>query len=84
MKQLTESELEKSWNDWKDLKSVLTQAPILKLLDLDKELVVRTYVLDVAIGSVLMQSSGRVKHPVAYASRKWTEMESIRLKRENV
>ena len=58
-----------------ELKKVLSEAPILKLPDLDREFVVRTDASNAAIGGVLMQEYDGVMHPVAYASRKLNEAE---------
>ncbi|XP_064472919.1 uncharacterized protein LOC135387751 [Ornithodoros turicata] len=53
-----------------DLKRRLTEAPILRLPDLDKDFVLRTDASEKSLGAVLLQEYEGVLHPVAYASRK--------------
>lgn len=65
-------ELEESFSS---LKVALSEAPILKLPNVEEEFVVRTDASDVAVGCVLMQSHEGVLHPVAYASKKLTDRE---------
>jgi hypothetical protein len=64
--------LEKSFQD---LKIALSGDPILKLPDIDEEFVVRTDASNVAMGCVLMQNYEDIMHPVAYASKKFSERE---------
>ena len=64
--------LEKSFQD---LKIALSGDPILKLPDIDEEFVVRTDASNVAMGCVLMQNYEGIMHPVAYASKKFSERE---------
>ena len=48
---------------------------ILKLPDLDKEIILQTDASDVGIGACLLQQHEGVKHPVLYASKKLIERE---------
>ena len=57
------------------LKKALSEAPILKLPDIDAEFTVRTDASNVSIGCVLMQTHEGILHPVAYASRKLSDRE---------
>jgi len=52
------------------LKKMLCSSPILKLPELDKEFTLRTDASDNGLRAVLLQMSGDVLQPVAYASRK--------------
>jgi hypothetical protein len=68
------------WNDELEgafcrLKEILSKAPVLKLPDLEKEFLIQTDASDNAMGCVLMQEYGGLKHPVAYASKKFSDRE---------
>lgn len=52
------------------LKSRLSNAPILRLPDLNKPFTLRCDASDVGIGAVLMQEEDGVMYPICYASRK--------------
>jgi hypothetical protein len=52
------------------LKQLLSQGPILKLPDLNKQFVLRTDASDENLGSCLLQETDGILYPVAYASRK--------------
>ena len=66
------SELEDSF---KKLKGALAEKPIVKLPDLSQQFIIQTDASGIGIGCVLMQKSGDINHPVAYASRKLLERE---------
>ena len=64
-----------SWNQeresaFKDLKTALIQAPVLRLADVAKPFKVHTDASDGVIGAVLLQELNEGWHPVAYVSRK--------------
>ena len=58
---------------FRSLKSKLGNAPILRLPDLSKQMIVRTDASDVAMGAVLLQEFEGVKFPIAYISKKFTD-----------
>lgn len=51
------------------LKSALTNPPILRLPDFDRDFVLHTDASDTGLGAVLSQYDGDVEHPVYYASK---------------
>ena len=55
---------------FKELKDRLSNKPVLKLADLEKEFVVRSDASGVGIGAVLLQEHDDILFPVMYASRK--------------
>ena len=64
-----------SWNQeresaFKDLKTALIQAPVLRLADVAKPLKVHTDANNGVIGSVLLQELNEGWHPLAYVSHK--------------
>jgi hypothetical protein len=61
---------EKQEQAFVELKQLLSQSPILKLPDLDKQFILQTDASGFALGAVLLQETDGIKHPVAYASRK--------------
>ena len=58
------------------LKRKLTQKPILKLLNFQKQFVLRTDALDGGLGAVLLQEHDGMNMPVMYVSRKLSEAET--------
>ncbi|XP_077541014.1 uncharacterized protein LOC144153239 [Haemaphysalis longicornis] len=63
------------WGDreqrsFEELKRILSEAPVLQVVDFDQPFVLRTDASDQGLGAVLLQRKGAVLHPVAYASRK--------------
>jgi hypothetical protein len=52
------------------LKQLLSQSPILKLPDINRQFTVQSDASDYAIGAVLLQEYEGLKHPIAFASRK--------------
>ena len=85
MKPLTEltkksAKLQVEWNEELEeafckLKEVLSKAPVLKLPDIEGEFLIQTDASDDAMGCVLMQEHNGDKHPVSYASKKFSERE---------
>jgi hypothetical protein len=62
---------------FKELKRLMTLAPILRIFDPEKEVTVETDASNKAIGGYLKQKDENGKlHPVAYFLRKMTEPES--------
>lgn len=57
------------------LKAALASSPILQLPDLEKEYTLRTDASDTGLGAILMQDTGGLLLPVAYASRKLLDRE---------
>ena len=57
------------------LKLALTTAPVLKLLDFERQFVVTTDASDVAVGAILEQDFGNGLQPVAFTSRKLNDAE---------
>lgn len=57
------------------LKKILSESPVLKLVDLDKDFVLQTDASQVGVGTVLLQVSDGERWPVAYASRKMKKAE---------
>ena len=57
-------------NSFRALKARLTQSPILRLPDNDKQFILRTDASDEGIGAVLLQEFSGTKFPIAYASKK--------------
>jgi hypothetical protein len=82
MTELTKKEVvfhfgEKCKEAFKELKRLMTSAPVLRIFDPEKEAVMETDASDKAIGGCLKQKDENGKlHPVAYYSRKMTEPES--------
>ena len=69
------------------LKECLTKAPVLRVSDPRKSLIVQTDACDVGIGAVLSQlDENGEEHPIAYASRQLynPERPSILLSRKSV
>jgi transposase InsO family protein len=66
---------EKLEMSFQGLKNALSEAPILKLPDIGMEFTLRTDASNVAMGCVLMQNYEGTMHPVAYASKKFSESE---------
>jgi len=63
------------WGDkeehaFKEIKRVLSNEPILKLPDLNREFILQTDASNLSLGGCLLQEHDGVKHPVLYASRK--------------
>ena len=48
----------------------ITEGPILCLLDISKQFILRTDASDTGIGTVLLQETAGIKFPIAYSSRK--------------
>ena len=57
------------------LKQALCSAPILQLPDFHKPFVINTDASEVAVGAVLQQDFGRGLQPIAYESRKLSDVE---------
>ena len=51
------------------LKQLLSQSPILKLPDLNRQFVLQTDASNFGLGAVLLQKTDGIRYPVAYASR---------------
>ena len=62
------------WNDdlqerFEEIKYRLCDAPVLKLPDFDKDVVLRTDASDTGLGAVLLQKQGETMFHIAYASK---------------
>jgi len=55
---------------FKDVKKLLSSEPILKLPDLNREILLSTDASNKSLGACMMQEYDGVKHPVMYASKK--------------
>jgi len=53
-----------------EIKRVLSNEPILKLPDLNREFILQTDAPNLSLGACLLQEYDGIKHPVLYASRK--------------
>jgi len=53
-----------------EIKRVLSNEPILKLPDLNREFILQTDASNLSLGACLLQEYDGIKHPVLYASRK--------------
>lgn len=62
---------------FRTLKSSLINSPILKLPNLKESFILQTNASDRGLGAVLLQCEGDQKLPVAYASRKLEDSESV-------
>lgn len=62
---------------FRTLKSSLINSPILKLPNLKESFILQTNASDRGLGAVLLQCEGDQKLPVAYASRKLKDSESV-------
>ena len=58
---------------FENVKTALISPQVLKFPNFNKQFIVRTDASDVAMGAVLLQEHKNVLHPVAYASKKFTE-----------
>jgi len=68
------------WDDrqesaFKEVKWVLSNEPILKLPDLNREFILQTDASNQSLGGCLLQEYDGIKHPVFYASRKLIQRE---------
>ena len=68
------------WGDrweraFKEVKQVLSNEPILKLPDLNREFMLQTDASNQSLGGCLLQEYDGIKHPVFYASRKLIQRE---------
>lgn len=68
------------WEDqhqraFEGLKKYLLNAPILRLLDLERRIIIRTDASDYGLGGIMMQEHDDKLYPVAYVSRKLLERE---------
>ena len=68
------------WGDrreraFKEVKRVLSNEPILKLPDLNREFILQTDASNQSLGGCLLQEYDGIKHPVFYASRKLIQRE---------
>ena len=68
------------WDDrqestFKEVKRVLSNEPILKLPDLNREFILQTDASNQSLGGCLLQEYEGIKHPVFYASRKLIQRE---------
>jgi len=68
------------WGDkqesaFKEVKRVLSNEPILKLPDLNREFILQTDASNQSLGGCLLQEYDDIKHPVFYASRKLIQKE---------
>jgi hypothetical protein len=63
-------------DNFNKIKCVLASDPVLKLPDMEKTFVVRSDSSGSAVGAVLLQYTGQLPFPVAYASRKLSATES--------
>lgn len=57
------------------LKEILGKEPILKLPNVDREFIVQTDASNTAMGCVLVQEYEGIRHPVNFASKKFTDRE---------
>jgi len=55
---------------FKEVKKILSSEPILKLPDLNREIILSTDASNKSLGACMMQEYDGVKHPVMYASKK--------------
>lgn len=62
---------------FRTLKSSLINSPILKLPNLKESFILQTNASDRGLGAMLLQCEGDQKLPVAYASRKLKDSESV-------
>ncbi len=74
------TDVKMAWSDactaaFEQIKSLLTQAPVLLFPDLSKPFVVYTDASRVALGAVLLQDQGQGLQPVAYFSKKFSKAE---------
>ena len=80
-----------SWNEeanssFNQLKQALCNTPILKLPDMKKRFILRTYASDTGMGAMLLQGGNGTLFPVAFGSKKLshTHMRYSVVERENV
>lgn len=64
-------------NAFQNLKKMLMYSPILRLVDFNKQLVLRTDASEYGLGGVLLQDHDGKLYPVAYASRKLSVAERV-------
>ena len=57
------------------MKNYVTKPPILRLPNLEKEFILQTDASNDGIGAILMQEDMGVKHPIAFASKKFLPRE---------
>ena len=55
---------------FKEVKKILSSEPILKLSDLNREIILSTDASNQSLGACMMQEYEGMKHPVMYASKK--------------
>jgi len=60
---------------FKEVKKILSSEPILKLPDLNREIILSTDASNKSLGACMMQEYDGVKHPVMYASKKMLSRE---------
>src|SRR5919205_625590 len=61
---------------FEEIKQLILSEPILKTFDPDKETFVETDASDYAIGAVLYQRHNGKKHPIAFMSKKFSDVET--------
>ena len=75
MTDLTRDKVAWSWGDapknsFTSLKVAIATAPILRLLDFERQFVITINAIDVAIGAILEQDFGSSLQPIAFSNRK--------------
>jgi len=69
-------------NAFKEVKRFLSNEPILKLPELNREFILQTDALNQSLGGCLLQEHDGIKHPIFYASRKLIQRELFSGERE--